>query len=100
MIYSFYIGVLNSPPRYVNAAFINYADVFVSINIPVPVLIPAFNDPDGSAVTAVFTDTFAHPVPFTMAPDYSSVIISPTSLTEVGKHTVKIELVEESGLKL
>ena len=71
MIYSFYIGVLNRPPRYVNPSFTNYADVFVSINTVATVLIPAFNDPDGSAVTAVFTDTFASPVPFTMAADYS-----------------------------
>ena len=35
-----------------------------------------------------------------MAPDYSSVIISPSSITELGEHTVNIELVEESGLKL
>jgi hypothetical protein len=35
-----------------------------------------------------------------MAADYSSVTLSPTLLSEAGKHTVKIELIEESGLTL
>jgi hypothetical protein len=98
--YSFSISILNNPPSYVDATFTTYADVKLSINSHYDVIIPAFSDPDGSAVTAVFVDTFAAPVGFTMAPDFSKVTISPTTISEIGKHTVKIELIEESGLKL
>jgi hypothetical protein len=100
MIYIFTVSVLNSPPCYLNSSFIDYAEVFVSINIPVTFVIPPFNDPDGSAVTAVFTDSNANPVPFTMAPDFSSVTLSPTSFSEVGKHAVSIDLVDDAGGKL
>jgi len=51
-------------------------------------------------VTAVFVDTFATPVGFTMAADYSKVTISPSSFSEIGKHTVSIDLLEEAGGKL
>ena len=51
-------------------------------------------------MTAVFVDTFATPVGFTMAPDYTKVTIAPTSFSEVGKHTVSIDLLDVAGGKL
>jgi hypothetical protein len=35
-----------------------------------------------------------------MAPDYSKVTISPTSFSELGKHTVSIDLQDEADGKL
>jgi len=79
---------LNHPPIYADATFTNYADIKLSLNSKYDVVIPTFSDPDGSAVTAVFVDTFATPVGYTMAADYSKVTISPTSISEIGKHSV------------
>ena len=49
---------------------------------------------------AVFVDTFASPVGYTMAPDYSKVTIAPVFVSEFGKHTVSIDLMDDAGAKL